>query len=630
MAEGVSAPFSFPCGECGQAVKVKAGLADEAIECPSCGVLVPVPRSAPGALAPAPVRRLPIPPASVILGLVLLATFLLKLHNLEHTGLTHWDEVFHAVVAQNLLKHPLEPTLVDVPYLPYDRTKWKENHVWLHKPVLPLWQVALAFAVLGVNTFALRLPSAVLSTGAAWLTYLIGKELLDRPAALIAAVLQAANPFLLLLVHGYQFADHVDVALLFWVEVGIYFVARAVRTGRWHDVLLAGVAQGLAYLCKSYLAGIVFGVALTAWLLPFCRVGRRADCRIRPAHLLGLLGATILTAGPWLAYCLALYPFEFQHEQAQIWKHLTADVEGWAAPWDRVAFDYLISIYGVFYAPILLAGAVLVGKALRERQTGLILVYVWGLGVVLPHLIVATKTPSATVLALPALLLLLGCLIAGAWRGERLALAALTGVLVMSFVFPAVIKNPGYGYPSPRVFAGVMRHALWVVGQVAGALAVVALAAGLARWLPSAGAGPLGRSLRVAALVYCAGVLAWRGIDTVSAAWRVTDRDVNDPACVDVGEFARRHLPDNAVLLCEERRGDEHLVTMFYADRTCYALEPRGPDAMAHQILLAGGAPYVVSRRNLPLVPVHAGDGQGPTVYLWQPPQVGRRPGAAE
>ena len=621
-AEPGTSPFFVPCAGCGETFLCPAEAAGSRVQCPGCGRTLTARPCGPRAVAPAWRRLLP----PLVLAAVLGATLLLKLHNLGHTALTHWDEAYHAIVARNLLKHPLEPTLIDEPYRPTP-LKWTDSHVWLHKPPLPLWQVALAFAAMGVNAFALRLPSAVLSTGAAWLTYLIGNELLDRRAGLLAAALQAANPFLLLLVHGYQFADHIDVALLFWVEAGIYFLARALRTGCWRDVLLAGVAQGLAYLCKSYLAGIILGLAVTAWLLPACRLARREDCRIDLARLLGLLGATLVTAAPWPLYCLAQYPREFAHEQALIWTHVTANVEGWGAPWDRVAFDYLIGLYGVFYAPVLVAGVVLIGKALREQRAGLVLVYAWGLGVVLPHLVVATKTPSATVIGMPALLLLLGCLVAGAWRGERLALAALTGVLAMSFVFPAVIKNPGHGFPSPRVFAGVMRHALWVVGQVAGALAAVALAAGLSRWLPAAGAGPLRRSLRVAALVYCACVLAWRGLDTVSAAWRVTERNVNDPACVDVGEFARRHLPDNAVLLCDERRGDEHLTTMFYAGRTCYALEPSGPDAMARQIVRAGGAPYVVSRRNLPLVPVHVSDGRGPTVYECrpQPAPVGRR-----
>ena len=65
---------------------------------------------------------------------------------------------------------------------------------------------------------------------------------------------------------GLAFSDHVDIALLFWVEVGFFFLMRSLRTGSWRDLLLAGAAQGLAFLCKSYLAAILTGVALAAWL----------------------------------------------------------------------------------------------------------------------------------------------------------------------------------------------------------------------------------------------------------------------------------------------------------------------------------------------------------------------------
>jgi 4-amino-4-deoxy-L-arabinose transferase-like glycosyltransferase len=555
-----------------------------------------------------------------VLAAVLASTFVLQLHNLEHTALTRWDEAFHAVVARNVFKHPLEPTLVDHPYLPYDSTKWKDNHVWLHKPILPFWQVALCFAVLGVNTFALRLPSAVLATGAAWLTYLIGKELFDRRTALIAAALQAMNPFLMNLVHGYQFADTIDVALLFWVEAGVYFLVRGLRTGSWRDVLLAGLAQGLAYLCKSYLAAIILGLALAAWLLPVCRLARREDCRIGPSRILALLGVTLLTVAPWLTWCATNYPLEFWHEHAQVWRHLHANVENWAAPWDRLVFDYLIAIYGVFYTPVLVATIVLLGKAATGWHSGLWLTYAWGLGGVLPHLFAVTKTPSATVIAVPAFLLLAGHLISEAWRGERWPLAALAAILAVSVAFPAVVNKPGYGYPYTRAFGGVMRQSLWVLGHVGGALALAAV--GVAVWAIARRylkpGGVLGRCLLLGARAVCLGGLVWLGAQTLQAAWRVTKANVSDPAWLDVGRFAEAHLPENAVLLCQERKGGEHLTTMFYADRTCYELEG-DPDAMARQVVQAGGIPYIVTHRMLSLPLVHASGRQGPLVYEWHP-----------
>src|SRR4051812_4906436 len=102
----------------------------------------PVPSPPAAAPEATPIWRAVIAPA--LLAVVLWVTFILKLYNLEHTGLERWDEVFHAIVAQNVMKHPLKPTLVDAPYLPYDQMKWGENHVWLHKPILPFWQMAMS------------------------------------------------------------------------------------------------------------------------------------------------------------------------------------------------------------------------------------------------------------------------------------------------------------------------------------------------------------------------------------------------------------------------------------------------------------------------------------------------------
>src|SRR5271154_5395030 len=126
-----------------------------------------------------------------ILVVILLGSLVISTHRLGHSGLHYFDESFHAIVARNLLKHPLKPTLIDAPYLPYDRTHWGDNHVWLHKPILALWMIAGSFSLLGVNTLALRLPSALLGTGAVALTFLIGRSLFDRRTGLIAAALQA-------------------------------------------------------------------------------------------------------------------------------------------------------------------------------------------------------------------------------------------------------------------------------------------------------------------------------------------------------------------------------------------------------------------------------------------------------
>ena len=202
--------------------------------------------------------------ARALLALILAVSFALKLRHLDHPAVKPLDEVFHAIVARNFLPHPITPTLVDHPWLSYDQNDWLSNHIWLHKPPMAMWQIAIFYSILGVNTLALRLPSAVLSTLAAWLTYLIGVRLLDRPAALIAAALQAFNPVILVILNGYVFSDHVDISLLFWTELAIYFLVRATQTKSRTDIILCGIAQGIAFLSKTYPALIVTILAIAA------------------------------------------------------------------------------------------------------------------------------------------------------------------------------------------------------------------------------------------------------------------------------------------------------------------------------------------------------------------------------
>ena len=108
------------------------------------------------------------------------------------------------------------------------------------------------------------------------------------------------------LVHGRLFADHVDVSLLFWIELSVLFLLRAVESGRWRDMIVCGVAQGCAYLSKSYLALIVTGLSVVA--LASAGSGGagaseavRSGCSISQRHS-RILGAALVTIAPWTIY----------------------------------------------------------------------------------------------------------------------------------------------------------------------------------------------------------------------------------------------------------------------------------------------------------------------------------------
>ena len=70
---------------------------------------------------------------TIAISLLIISGLILRIYTSADFFLHSWDEMYHALVAKNLIKHPLLPTLYDNPVLPYDFKAWVQNHVWLHK-----------------------------------------------------------------------------------------------------------------------------------------------------------------------------------------------------------------------------------------------------------------------------------------------------------------------------------------------------------------------------------------------------------------------------------------------------------------------------------------------------------------
>jgi 4-amino-4-deoxy-L-arabinose transferase-like glycosyltransferase len=95
---------------------------------------------------------------------------------LGSTRLWDQDEGYYASVAREM----------------YDRQDWVvptfNQELFAHKPPLMYWGMLAGFHLFGVCEFAARWLSAVLGTGMVLLTYRLGRLLVDRKAALIAAL----------------------------------------------------------------------------------------------------------------------------------------------------------------------------------------------------------------------------------------------------------------------------------------------------------------------------------------------------------------------------------------------------------------------------------------------------------
>ncbi len=537
----------------------------------------------------------------IVLICILIASAVLVLQNLGHSGITYWDEGFHAVVARNLTKHPLKFTLYDQPWLPYNYKGWGENHIWLHKPPVAMWTIWLSHLIFGINTFALRLPSAISLVVTTWLAFRIASDLFDKRAGLIAAFLQAFNPFLFESIHGYRYSDHIDIALLLWVQVSCWFLLRAIRTGKRKNYILSGVAMGVAYLSKSYLALITFGIALVVWAVSWY-TGRGNTARKIKISDVGLqLLAAIATVAPWVIYCLIYYRKEFLWEHKRVLDHLNTDVESWGASWDRPLFDYMPLFYPVFYAALVAAVLCLIVVLFRRWELAELFVLAWGIGVIVPHTLAETKTPSATMIAVPPLLMCLAAVISRAWQRRDWIYTAIwmAGMLVITIISGGrtLVKSRDQ-FDGLKKFAPFIQTNFWIVEQLIGFGVLLAIFAGvhmlvrhrnLQRWM--------WLGLRTTALIIA---LFYAG-RYVQAAYRVTERNSQVPLYEVSGQRLHREMPENACFFLDDERVGAHFDLMYYADRSTYQIynkhmkEPRDFKNQAEIAREAGAIPYLFS-----------------------------------
>jgi 4-amino-4-deoxy-L-arabinose transferase-like glycosyltransferase len=306
-----------------------------------------------------------------------------------------WDERYHALVAKNLIAHPLTPTLYDQPALPYDYRDWHANHVWLHKPPLALWLSAGSMALLGVNEVALRLPSLLLSSLAIFLTYLIGSRLFDHRVGLLAAALHAIHGYLLQLPGGRVPDDHVDNALIVFVELGIFLaVLYAQRPRRWL-LPAVGAAVGLAMLSKWVPALLVFPV----WLV---LVWGKEKPRALAVHLAVIALAMAAVVLPWQWHIRHAFARDAAWNDLYNLQHFTEPVDGLGGP-PLFHFVQMPHYFGelIFVPLAFYLGALALGRDRRRLAP----VAAWLLVPYFVFSLAATKMNAYVMVAAPALFL---------------------------------------------------------------------------------------------------------------------------------------------------------------------------------------------------------------------------------
>lgn len=361
--------------------------------------------------------------AAISLTIIVAFGFMLRFRAANHPYISQWDEAYHALVAKNLVAHPLKPTLYEHKVLPADDREWTKAGVWLHKPPLPLWFMAAGIKTFGENELSFRLPSVILDSAAILLIFLLALELFGPGAALpglIAAALYAINPLMIRLVSGRIPDDTPHVINVFFITSTIYLFSKTARNNDAKWAAGAGFSLGLGTLCMSAVA--LLGLAAPLPILLSCRGVRGTFILLRVAFVFFLV-----SAAPWPWYALNRWPDLWRHESMLHVRHLMTPLEGHAHAWWWYAKIFAVQYGGVAVFAWLGGAAVLVYAAretARTRRAGLASALAW---LLIPYAffsVIATKLYAYTAVAVPALCLLAGFAAAALWKERRRPLAA--------------------------------------------------------------------------------------------------------------------------------------------------------------------------------------------------------------
>ncbi|MCH2223468.1 MAG: glycosyltransferase family 39 protein [Crocinitomicaceae bacterium] len=310
-----------------------------------------------------------------------------------------WDERYHALVAKNMLQHPLTPTLYDNPILPYDYKQWTANHVWLHKQPVSLWGIMLSYMVFGINEFALRLPSVLLSTIGIWIMYRIGFRLFSRKVGYYSAFLYAIHGIIIEFVSGRTPTDHIDIFFLFFIQFAVLMAIEFSITKKSFYNISCGVLIGLALLTK-WLPGLIVLPIWGCFLLH-----QKFSFRSILLHgtILCFTIATIVI--PWQWYIFEYFPQEAIWESEFNRKHIFEYLDVKKQP-ILYHFNMLQINFGPFiYLPLIW----IISKAIKRKTNW----KYWGIliWILIPYIfftLVKTKMQGYTLFAAPAIFLISG------------------------------------------------------------------------------------------------------------------------------------------------------------------------------------------------------------------------------
>ncbi|HBF89475.1 MAG TPA: hypothetical protein DDX39_12615 [Bacteroidales bacterium] len=301
-----------------------------------------------------------------------------------------WDERFHALVAKNMMNHPLMPTLYENPIVNMAYDRWDRSFIWIHKQPLFLWQISLSFKLFGISEFTLRLPSVILATILALITYRSGKLLVNGRVGYISSILMVSTIYITELVAGRQELDHNDISFLTYISLSIWSFLEYCFTKNKIWIYLIGLFSGMAILCK-WLVGLLIYLG---WLV-LKILERNFKFSESKDFIISFL-ITLLVAVPWQILTFIWYPIEAEQIQKFNAIHFTVVTEGHGGTfWFH--FEKFKYIYGLTMYLLIIPAFIVLYKRIKDKKLFFSL-FSMVFFVYLFFTLAASKMPSFTII----------------------------------------------------------------------------------------------------------------------------------------------------------------------------------------------------------------------------------------
>src|SRR6476661_4741705 len=166
------------------------------------------------------------------------------------------------------------------------------NSITVDKPPASLWVMALSVRLLGLNSFAILLPQALMGVATVGVVHTTVKRQFGAAAGLIAGAVLALTPVAALM---FTF-NNPDALLTLLMALGAWAPLKAIEQASPKWMVVVGVFIGLGFLTKTLQVLLVVPFFGLAYL-----VAAPTTLRKRIVHSLLAVGAMVLSAGWWVA-----------------------------------------------------------------------------------------------------------------------------------------------------------------------------------------------------------------------------------------------------------------------------------------------------------------------------------------